>query len=86
MLENRALHDERCVTHYYIELVANRWRKEECEIRRLSPLILGEFVRKWTSELCESVFQVYYQPLQALRTICENANVKFFWGGIVEFI
>ena len=46
MLENRALHDEGCVTHYYIELAAYRWRKEECEIRRLPPLILGGFVRE----------------------------------------
>ena len=32
--------------------------REECKIRRLSQLILGGFVRKWTSELCESVIQV----------------------------
>ena len=28
LLENRNLLDEGCLTHYYIELVGNRWRKK----------------------------------------------------------
>ena len=28
LLENRTLRDEGCLTRYYIELAANRWRKK----------------------------------------------------------